>query len=172
MDNYHKAIKTFIWLMLCALLLVLLACVVPLLKQFGFAFTYVKQASIEPGFYIFKGKQKHYSKADKVAFVMPQKLREAFKLQTHQERWVIKPIIAVSGDLVCLKEDQVLVNQENIGLRRQYGKNKQSLPQIDFCRALNKGEYWVMSDYSIYSFDSRYLGPITQEMIRAKVKGV
>ncbi len=172
MDKRHKARRTFLWLMLFALLLVLLAFVVPLLKQSGFAFTYVKQASIEPGFYIFKGKQKHYSKADKVAFIMPKPLRKELKLQSYQERWLIKPVIAVSGDLVCLKDDQVLVNHKNIGTRRQYGKNKLSLPQIDFCRALKKGEYWVMSDYSIYSFDSRYFGPITQKIIRAKVVGV
>lgn len=78
---------------------------------------------------------------------------------------LLKRIFSTYGDHVCSKDGQVFVNQEPITKVKTHDPSGRKLPTWNGCRALNKGEYFLLSLHSDYSFDSRYFGPIMQNQI-------
>lgn len=83
---------------------------------------------------------------------------------------LIKPVAAIAGDHVCVDDGHLLI--------RQIGPNKifemdslgRPLPQLSFCRELEKGEIFILSSYSEQSYDSRYFGPVLEENVIAKAQ--
>lgn len=82
--------------------------------------------------------------------------------------WIMKHIVAVPGDLVCLKQQKVWVNGRVMASILCYDKHQQPLPRLSFCRHLAKNEYWLMSLRIPNSFDSRYFGPVLRSQLLAK----
>lgn len=81
---------------------------------------------------------------------------------------LIKPVAAIAGDHVCIDDNMLWVNntssvvifvQDNLG---------RTLPQLSFCRVLERGELFILSEYSKQSYDSRYFGPVLEENVIAK----
>ena len=87
---------------------------------------------------------------------------------------LIKPIAAMPGDTVVVRPDGVIeVNdtalQNSRSLRRD-GADR-PLPGIPVGTLdVAPGQVWLISSYSPRSFDSRYLGPVPINCIRATVK--
>lgn len=77
---------------------------------------------------------------------------------------LIKPIIAVSGDVVCNKGKSIVINEQinlnNCGNHSLY----------NICRKLNNQEFFVGIFNQNNSIDSRYFGPITNKEIKTVVR--
>ena len=73
---------------------------------------------------------------------------------------LIKPIIGLPGDNVCLSPEGLKVNSKYVGAVAAADSKGLPLPHVNFCRNLKEGELWVGSTRIPNSFDSRYFGPI------------
>jgi conjugative transfer signal peptidase TraF len=87
---------------------------------------------------------------------------------------LLKPVAAVSGDAVVIKENGIEINEA--GLLKNSKRLIQDV-QARTLRGLPNGHYrvppgavWVLSTYSPRSFDSRYYGAVPVSSIQATVK--
>ena len=83
---------------------------------------------------------------------------------------IIKPIVAVSGDHVCISSAQLEINSIYVGEVASHDSKGLPLPQISFCRDLQKEEIWLGSTRIPNSFDSRYFGPVLKQDITCRVE--
>jgi conjugative transfer signal peptidase TraF len=83
-----------------------------------------------------------------------------------ERRWIgagmklMKPIAAMAGDEVCLREGAVLVNGRAVAPVLRQDRAGRPLPRLALCRRLVGGEVFLLSNYTTSSFDSRYFGPV------------
>lgn len=86
---------------------------------------------------------------------------------------LIKRLVGVPGDRISVTRDGILINAmllpNSMAVARVFIDLKVS---ADYDRILKGGEYWVMSEYSAQSFDSRYFGPVKTEQIRHPVRPI
>ena len=88
---------------------------------------------------------------------------------------LMKPVVARAGDSVRLSERGVSVNGKAI-------PNSAPLPRDTAGRPLTPwpfgtypvepGTVWVVSDYHPRSFDSRYFGPVSEPLIRNRLRSL
>lgn len=83
---------------------------------------------------------------------------------------LLKPIVAMAGDVIDLTPDAVVVNGRAIAdsQTQDYDRAGRTLSHVPWGRyQLTEGELWVMSTYHPASWDSRYFGPIRVETVIA-----
>jgi conjugative transfer signal peptidase TraF len=73
--------------------------------------------------------------------------------------YLLKPIAAVAGDLVCRLGDHVFVRGILAGAAAATDTDGNAMPSWQGCRILQMGEVFVLADHPA-SFDSRYFGPL------------
>jgi conjugative transfer signal peptidase TraF len=73
--------------------------------------------------------------------------------------YLLKPIAATAGDLVCRFGEQVFVRGEFAAIAATAGSDGNAMPAWEGCRVLQTGEVFVLADHPA-SFDSRYFGPL------------
>jgi conjugative transfer signal peptidase TraF len=73
--------------------------------------------------------------------------------------YLLKPIAAVAGDLVCRFGEQVFVRGALAGIAEDADADGNAMPTWQGCRILQTGEVFVLADHPA-SFDSRYFGPL------------
>ena len=108
---------------------------------------------------------------------LPDQLKKEYLLEASENRFVricdenvqmmMKPIVAVPGDKVEIKDNKIFVNEKFLVSRLEkdvYGKPIESVKPGVYTVA--KGEYWLISTYSKSSFDSRYFGAVKAEKIK------
>lgn len=80
---------------------------------------------------------------------------------------MLKPVVAVAGDVVTVADDGLYVNGEVIpGSAPLTADSKnRPLPRIRQSFSLARDELWMYSGYAPKSFDSRYYGPITAAQV-------
>lgn len=78
---------------------------------------------------------------------------------------LLKKLFAISGDHICRKDGQLYINHRPVTKVKTHDPSGRILPIWNGCRLLKEGEYFVLSLYSDYSFDSRYFGPVMQNRI-------
>ena len=81
---------------------------------------------------------------------------------------ILKPVAAESGDHICIKNDRVLINGKSIAMLLEQDSKGRELVQWTGCRMLFENEFFLLSTYTPYSYDSRYFGPVTRKMIIGK----
>jgi conjugative transfer signal peptidase TraF len=82
---------------------------------------------------------------------------------------LMKPIVAVPGDVVTFSEAGIAVNGRLLrnSAPRQVDTKNRPLQHWPFgTYAIAPGTVWVISSYNARSFDSRYFGPITLASVR------
>jgi type IV secretory pathway protease TraF len=79
---------------------------------------------------------------------------------------LIKRVVAVGGDTVCRRDDQ-LVTPERTLVVQDRDRRGAALPVWRGCRRLGEDELFLLGD-TPSSFDSRYFGPVA----RSRVTGV
>jgi conjugative transfer signal peptidase TraF len=87
---------------------------------------------------------------------------------------LLKPVLAVEGDIVTTTERSVAVNSVLIaeGATRTVDSDGRPLPHHPFGRhELRRGELWVFSP-ARRSWDSRYFGPVRAEQVISTVEPV
>jgi conjugative transfer signal peptidase TraF len=86
---------------------------------------------------------------------------------------LLKPVVAVAGDVVVLAADGMRVNGRLLPktaplFRDRVGRILHPWPYGSYRVA--KGTVWVASTYNRGSYDSRYMGPIQTRQIRARLR--
>jgi conjugative transfer signal peptidase TraF len=81
--------------------------------------------------------------------------------------YVLKPIAAVAGDLVCRFGERVLVRGVLAGIAEDADSDGNAMPSWQGCRILQMGEVFVLADHP-GSFDSRYFGPLDTASIAGR----
>lgn len=71
----------------------------------------------------------------------------------------VKRIAAVPGDVVCVRNDLVLINEALAARALRVDRSGRALTPWWGCRALEPGEIFLLNDASPASFDGRYFGP-------------
>jgi conjugative transfer signal peptidase TraF len=86
---------------------------------------------------------------------------------------LMKPVVARAGDSVQVSARGILVNGKAIAnsaplLRDTAGRPLTSWPSGKY--TVDLGTVWVVSDYHPRSFDSRYFGPVSEVLIRSRLR--
>ncbi len=86
---------------------------------------------------------------------------------------LLKPVVAVAGDMVALSADGIRVNGRLLPktaplFRDGAGRSLHPWPFGSY--VVEKGTVWVASTYNRGSYDSRYMGPIRTSQIRARLR--
>ena len=86
---------------------------------------------------------------------------------------LLKPIVAIAGDVVVLSKSGLQVNGKLLGntAPRSQDSKARLLPHYPFgIYRVSSGTIWVASSYHPLSFDSRYFGPISTTIVRHRLK--
>tara|TARA_R110002051_G_C8761387_1_gene501731 strand:- start:4970 stop:5710 length:741 start_codon:yes stop_codon:yes gene_type:complete len=86
---------------------------------------------------------------------------------------VIKTVLAAPGDEYCIKEGRLWVADTPALFILPTDSQDRVMPVLpDGCRSLMPSEYLVVSDRVSKSFDSRYFGPVDEDLILGKAEYV
>jgi len=106
-----------------------------------------------------------------VAFPIPDSVRQLL----HERRYVpasvqllAKPVVAVGGDYVCIRDEGLVINGELAGKVVPFDAEGRSLPRANVCRYLAWDEIFTGTTHD-NSFDSRYFGPVPLEKVRGSL---
>lgn len=101
-------------------------------------------------------------RGDLVTFPIPESVRDLLYDRQYVPRSIrllAKPVTAISGDRVCVRDHQLLVNGHVAGNVLDLDRDGKPMPQYSGCGVLHAGELFVSTPHD-NSFDSRYFGPI------------
>lgn len=91
-----------------------------------------------------------------------------------ERRWIgagmklMKPVAALAGDEVCVRDGAVFVNGRALGPVQQRDRLGQPLPRLALCRRLAGDEAFLLSNFTTSSFDSRYFGPVSTSQLQGR----
>ncbi|AOE85999.1 conjugative transfer signal peptidase TraF [Pseudomonas sp. TCU-HL1] len=74
---------------------------------------------------------------------------------------LLKTVVAVPPQNVCVRGDQVLVDGQIVTKRLHRDREGRALPTWQACRRLAGDELFLLSTTNPESFDSRYFGPVS-----------
>lgn len=84
-----------------------------------------------------------------------------------RKAWLLKPVNAVGGSIVCRFGRYVFVDGRLAAKVLFADKSELPMPVWRGCRALKTADYFLLSKHA-GSFDSRYFGPVDGELIIGK----
>ena len=83
-------------------------------------------------------------------------------------QYVLKRVIASEGDVITIKNNQLYKNNYQLKGYPIWQKDgfQQPIERLyNLPYLLHSGEYWLMSSYHLYSWDSRYFGAVPVEFV-------
>ena len=86
-----------------------------------------------------------------------------------------KPVLAIPGDTIAVTTAGLVLNGMAVpnSKARSADRTGRPLPRLPTGqRVVAQGELWLVSEYSPYSFDSRYFGPVSAGDVRAHVRAL
>ena len=124
--------------------------------------------SLPEGFY-----RKKAGAAEKGSFVLFRLPAGELSARPYARENLIKEVVAVAGDRICIRTDGVRVNGRLLANSRQLPWDRDGLPLpglnlMDY--TLGPEEILTMSTYNPRSFDGRYFGPIQRGNVLSVVK--
>jgi type IV secretory pathway protease TraF len=78
--------------------------------------------------------------------------------------WLLKPVFAIQGSLVCRIGKHISVNGKLVARARIWDRKHRLLPVWEGCHTLKSDEVFVLARPQD-SFDSRYFGPVNRSRI-------
>jgi type IV secretory pathway protease TraF len=78
--------------------------------------------------------------------------------------WLLKPVFAIQGSLVCRIGKYIFVNGKLVARARIWDRKHRLLPVWEGCHTLKSDEVFVLARPQD-SFDSRYFGPVNRSRI-------
>jgi conjugative transfer signal peptidase TraF len=87
----------------------------------------------------------------------------------------VKPVVAVSGDVVELTDAEVRINGVTLAETVTHYTDKEGRPVNPYPRGtyrVGPDEIWVVSNFAKRSFDSRYFGPIQRTEVKAVLQPI
>jgi len=79
---------------------------------------------------------------------------------------VLKQLAAAAGDSVCESAGNVAINGRPVARAVTQDGRGRDLSAWQGCRVLAPGEYFLLNQNSLQSFDSRYFGPVNESMLQ------
>ena len=79
--------------------------------------------------------------------------------------WLLKPVFAMSGSVICRVGPHVFVDGKPVARARKFDEQQRILPVWNGCRTLEPEEDFVLAKPK-NSFDSRYFGPINRGQLK------
>ncbi|WP_162896448.1 signal peptidase I [Cysteiniphilum halobium] len=140
-----------------------------LLKTLHIGFIQQLTPSMPEGWY-FTYPQLDYHKGDSVVFI-PNQQTENYILA---RKWLpkgiplLKEIVGVAGDSLCIKNQNVYINGQWIGKVYKTDGQGNILPMFRFCGTIPKDSYFMQGVANPHSFDSRYYGLVNKAQIMSK----
>lgn len=82
---------------------------------------------------------------------------------------LLKPVAASAGDIVQIDAKGIAVNGQRLtkSAAATYDRKGRPMPELAGTYHVANSTFWVVSEYSSASFDSRYFGPISQRQVLA-----
>lgn len=102
-----------------------------------------------------------YRRGMSVVFPVPG----AYQGLVHARRWLpdgvplLKTIVALAGDCVCVLDDHFEVNARPLGPVYALDETGAVMPRIRGCFEISPGYFFPAATYHARSFDGRYFGP-------------
>jgi conjugative transfer signal peptidase TraF len=82
---------------------------------------------------------------------------------------VVKRVAALGGDLVCADSGIVVINDRVAADTLLIDREGRPLPAWHGCRTLAPGEIFLLTENVPASFDGRYFGPISSDLIISRL---
>lgn len=120
--------------------------------------------SVPVGFYLMHKRQ---PKIGEIAVISPPdwvRLYASSRGYLPSNAWLLKPVFALEGSIVCRFGRYVFVNGYLVARAKIYDRKIRLLPVWNRCRTLKAGEVFVFAKPS-QSFDSRYFGSVNRSQI-------
>jgi len=147
-----------------ALSLLVVACAALMTAHARPVMIYNPSESVPSGFYLRSGEA-----PDRGDFVTVAALEVAPEYATlrgyadHSDRF-LKRVAATDGQLVCAEGETISIDGSDVATRTERDAEGRTLPRWDGCRRLRAGELFLLGDTDD-SFDGRYWGPVTMNLI-------
>jgi conjugative transfer signal peptidase TraF len=81
--------------------------------------------------------------------------------------YLLKPVAAAAGDLVCDLGARIYVHGRLAASARRFDARGRAMPRWQGCRRLSLGELFLLAE-NPNSFDSRYFGPVSSSTVIAR----
>lgn len=78
---------------------------------------------------------------------------------------LLKPVAAVAPQRVCVRQRKVIVDGKVVATQLSRDRHDRALPAWLACRRLHHDELFLLSSFSVESFDSRYFGPVSSNAV-------
>ncbi|HNZ83883.1 MAG TPA: signal peptidase I [Candidatus Pacearchaeota archaeon] len=164
--SYFLSLSKNLWDM--AIVILIAAAIVFPIRKFIFQPFIVSGSSMEPTYYT-----GDYLIIDELSYRFNEPAREdviVFSYPQNPEQKFIKRIIGLPGETVEIKGGKVFIEQGDKRFELQELYLPSSILTIDERRmTLNQGEYFVMGDNRMASYDSRKWGSLPKDKIIGKV---
>lgn len=120
--------------------------------------------SVPSGFYLRSGEPPR--RGDFVTVAAFEVAPEYAALRGYADRSdrFLKRVAATEGQLVCAKDEMISIDGAQVATRIERDIEGRTLPSWDGCRRLGGGELFLLGD-TVDSFDGRYWGPVTMNLI-------
>ena len=103
-----------------------------------------------------------------VALPIPPRVRELLYERHYLPRSIkllAKPVAAVEGDHVCIRERRLFIESVDVGAVLDTDRQGRPMPQHPICNDLRSGEVFLATSHDD-SFDSRNFGPLPISTLR------
>lgn len=77
---------------------------------------------------------------------------------------LIKRVAAASGDEICRRSHEILINGESVAIAHDVDGSGRSMPVWRGCHTLYERHIFLLQDHP-QSFDGRYFGPVDRRLI-------
>lgn len=103
-----------------------------------------------------------------VRIPLPERMNDYLAHWPEWHAWLtkgglLKPVVGASGDVVCRRKNEFLVNGRVLGTALTIGPDDRPLPAWVGCKTLGSDQIAVFSDRIPDSMDSREFGPVPVE---------
>jgi len=113
-------------------------------------------------------------RGDLVTFPIPESVRELVYERQYVPRTIrllAKPVIAIGGDHVCVRDHELVVNGHSAGKVLGVDRDGKPMPEYSGCGVLDPGDVFVSTQHD-NSFDSRYFGPLELSVVRGTLSAL
>lgn len=125
--------------------------------------------SEKPGLYLVSSPDS-VGRGDLVLISFPEAASSYAKNRSwlHKNVPLLKRIAATPSDNVCHENGSLTINGEKVASILRQDSEGSDLQSVSGCYTVQPGYFLPLNTYSPYSFDGRYFGPISTELIIGK----
>lgn len=131
-------------------------------------FRFVKNYSVseKPGLYLVS-RRKTLKKGDLVLVSFPNVAMGIAKKRSWLDERIplLKRIVGVENDLICHKDGKLTINGVETATILTKDRMGEEIRGVKGCYTIQPGYFLPVNTYSSFSFDGRYFGPVSYDLI-------